>query len=846
MSFDTRSQSASLPTYARRAFGGLSTSFRAFVRSTRQPQSQQRQALREIITSSSTGHSIPDNRPQTKLKAAANFLQTTQNKGQDHSEPDARPAQERTHKQSSASLVFQHFLATEGLRDEEIRLLLRQDRAVGVAAMTFTSLAAEGLGQASMGVASAALSTAVSHVKELKSFQDRLEAKQAAGAASAQAWFDDLAAQARDQYSIFQASATEVSELASRKLSWKKSYAGLQAWLKPLTDPPASATSRWTSWATPRPVTKPVASTSQPLPSTPPAAAASGTHAFQGNKQQASSPATSGHDAPSSAPAGVRTEATRSPTPAQTPSRGPPPCKPSARPSLDPVQPDIAETLQGLPPLIPAVVEEHSGLGPEATAPESPQLQSASATTAHSSGRQGVPQGEAQGTQGPATVRNDQQSRQSSEAAAPPVQSLGKAQAGQKPTYQASAAASNAILLAQDVKPVAAALKPSKEEEQRTGAATKSRRQTSEADATSKLWLAAASAAEATRAAEGRTYSPSRAWNPAGCQPGVPASAAAAAAVDAQRQAMQVRRPGQVHPASLTSPQQAEGMRSCAAWQPGVGQSPGAAALCEQQRSQLSVHRPEPRPAPSQDTHARSAEAGTSTGRGKTAVDQPGAPRDPSAQLWMRAAAAAETARRGASPQAPAPHQGTPTVPELSPANKAQTSPGPVHAGARPTHEAALSASGSSPSSSNSSVMSSAQAGAGKSAVGPLRHDRPAAGASASSRGVKAEAGIALGVGGGQSGGGSGWQGGSGGGGSGKSRRTASADGGDSAQRRPYWLHWALLLLLFAACILTVLSLRTPHDKSEEHKNLKLRGGSLGLLGLSIFVAFGSGSSSIV
>lgn len=55
-----------------------------------------------------------------------------------------------------------------------------------------------------MGVASAALSTAVSHVKELKSFQDRLEAKQAAGAASAQAWFDDLAAQARDQYSIFQ------------------------------------------------------------------------------------------------------------------------------------------------------------------------------------------------------------------------------------------------------------------------------------------------------------------------------------------------------------------------------------------------------------------------------------------------------------------------------------------------------------------------------------------------------------------------------------------------------------------------------------------------------------------
>lgn len=60
-----------------------------------------------------------------------------------------------------------------------------------------------------------------------------------------------------------QASAIEVSELASRKFSWKKSYAGLQNWLKPIVDPPASQPGRWTSWAAPRPVKK-KAATSQP------------------------------------------------------------------------------------------------------------------------------------------------------------------------------------------------------------------------------------------------------------------------------------------------------------------------------------------------------------------------------------------------------------------------------------------------------------------------------------------------------------------------------------------------------------------------------------------------------
>ena len=72
----------------------------------------------------------------------------------------------------------------------------------------------------------------------------------------------------------------------------------------------------------------------------------------------------------------------------------------------------------------------------------------AEASAAPSSGRQGAPQGEAQGAQGLAKFKNDQQSRQSLEAAAPPPPpthaKLRESASGDKPTYQASAAASNA------------------------------------------------------------------------------------------------------------------------------------------------------------------------------------------------------------------------------------------------------------------------------------------------------------------------------------------------------------------------------------------------------------------
>ena len=67
-------------------------------------------------------------------------------------------------------------------------------------------------------------------------------------------------------YHAVQASAIEVSELASRKFSWKKSYAGLQNWLKPIVDPPASESGRWTSWAAPRPVKKKAAAAASQQP----------------------------------------------------------------------------------------------------------------------------------------------------------------------------------------------------------------------------------------------------------------------------------------------------------------------------------------------------------------------------------------------------------------------------------------------------------------------------------------------------------------------------------------------------------------------------------------------------
>ena len=63
-----------------------------------------------------------------------------------------------------------------------------------------------------MTVASAAMSVARLRIKDLRAFQDKLEAKQKAGAESTQAWFDDLAAQAKDQYGILQVKLKAVSQ----------------------------------------------------------------------------------------------------------------------------------------------------------------------------------------------------------------------------------------------------------------------------------------------------------------------------------------------------------------------------------------------------------------------------------------------------------------------------------------------------------------------------------------------------------------------------------------------------------------------------------------------------------
>ncbi len=50
-------------------------------------------------------------------------------------------------------------------------------------------------------------------MKDVKSFQDKLEKRQKSGSESAQAWFDDLAAQAKDQYEIFQASSARLDNV---------------------------------------------------------------------------------------------------------------------------------------------------------------------------------------------------------------------------------------------------------------------------------------------------------------------------------------------------------------------------------------------------------------------------------------------------------------------------------------------------------------------------------------------------------------------------------------------------------------------------------------------------------
>ncbi|KAK9864217.1 hypothetical protein WJX84_005806 [Apatococcus fuscideae] len=737
-------QTATLATHARRTFTGFPAVLKRSVKSGK--VGSQRAVCTEAVQkqASSPKHPVAEKRPSGSTAAPGFFEAETNNKRVKYSE-DLEPITPTNHlesdiqapRQSKAAQVFQSFFETDHIRDEEIRLICRRDRAVGVFAMVFWSLAAEGVGQGSASIAQAALSTAVLRFKDLKAFQDKLEAKQKKGAASAQAWFDDLAAQAKDQYEIFQASATEVSELASRKIGWKKSYAGLQNWLKPIVDPPASQPGRWTSWAAPRPVKK-RAPAEQPQPVNLVFAAPAGGHSFKGEPKQ-------GHKS--------------------------------------------------------------------AAAPE-------------------------------------QRSQE------------------QTPVFQASAAAATAKKLESAAHPVPAALEPSKEEQGRAILDKETQRKktgTTEVDDTSQLWLAAAKAADTTRTAEGRTTTPSKAWSAEGRQPGVPATAEAAAASGAQREAMQVRRPEQHHVTPHEKPTPQKEAAFAAANRPDTSHNPTAVAKSEMQPLKVAGSPSDQQSGHPQDTLVAASTRDAYTIQNKQAKEQPAKSHNPTSQLWMRAAAAAETARRAgtnsSTPASPATNgakepqhrsysPATDTATATSQATSHKTPEQALHnikTEHSPTHGISRDSNGMPPSVSTATIgrADDAPTTPGKRTLGALQQDRAAGRPSGqeAARQVKTGAGIALGGGGGDhSGGSSGGRGGGSGGGGSKKRRTGSGGGNEWVQpHRPSWHHWVLLILLFTAGALAVLSLRTAHDNREQNNQVKMRGGSLGLIAASIFLTFECG-----
>ena len=159
MSFESRkpnNQTATLATYARRTFSGFPAILKRSVKAAK-PGSQ-RPVCSEAVQNkaSSPKHTVAEQQPSQPAAARGFFDQGTSDKPAQHSE---EPEQSRvtehlesdiqSPRQSRAAQVFQTFFETDHIRDEELRLICRRDRAVGVFAMVFWSLAAEGLGQVS-------------------------------------------------------------------------------------------------------------------------------------------------------------------------------------------------------------------------------------------------------------------------------------------------------------------------------------------------------------------------------------------------------------------------------------------------------------------------------------------------------------------------------------------------------------------------------------------------------------------------------------------------------------------------------------------------------------------------
>lgn len=157
MSFDSRkpnNPTATLATYARHTFSGFPAILKRSVKAVK--TGGLRSVSTEAFHNKATSPSVAE-RQQSPSTTATGFFEAQENETPARSSKDIQlsnvteevAADIQSPRQSKAAQVFQHFFETDHIRDEELRLICRRDRAVGVFVMVFWSLAAEGLGQVS-------------------------------------------------------------------------------------------------------------------------------------------------------------------------------------------------------------------------------------------------------------------------------------------------------------------------------------------------------------------------------------------------------------------------------------------------------------------------------------------------------------------------------------------------------------------------------------------------------------------------------------------------------------------------------------------------------------------------
>ena len=155
MNFDSRkpnNPTATLATYARHTFSGF---LKRSVKAVKTGSLDRRPLCTEAVHNKASSPSVAERQPSQR--AAPGFFEAQANEEPARSSKDFQLSNVTEDfatdieppRQSKAAQVFQHFFETDHIRDEELRLICRRDRAVGVFVMVFWSLAAEGLGQVS-------------------------------------------------------------------------------------------------------------------------------------------------------------------------------------------------------------------------------------------------------------------------------------------------------------------------------------------------------------------------------------------------------------------------------------------------------------------------------------------------------------------------------------------------------------------------------------------------------------------------------------------------------------------------------------------------------------------------